>query len=261
MQYISVSPSTPRQEIIVTPNELNSSLPMTTSQNTSTGYMYSSPALLLGANYPEPEGTRVEFKSVFNDNLTPVYKRTINAFMNSEGGVLIFGISDNGIITGIKLDFKIIDKCKLLVDSLYQRETYPSFPGDLVVRTITLTATLGLIICEVKLNDTSEKATYYLSNSKAFKRMNASNVQCNYCPLVEQKQLIQAKQKHNELFQQVEKLKTELQKETEKIVDLRLVVEQQTREITQLKQDKVEQEKIFISLLTAERNFYLKSTR
>ena len=45
-------------------------------------------------------------------------ERYISAFLNTNGGTLYFGISDNGIINGIKLSRKNIDDLKLKVDSI-----------------------------------------------------------------------------------------------------------------------------------------------
>ena len=45
-------------------------------------------------------------------------ERYISAFLNTNGGTLYFGISDNGIINGVKLSRKNIDDLKLKVDSI-----------------------------------------------------------------------------------------------------------------------------------------------
>jgi len=65
------------------------------------------------------EGPKLEFKSSFrwdlrqnraNKNLEVVILKTIAGFMNSNGGTLLIGVSDDGAITGLKPDYTLLKK-------------------------------------------------------------------------------------------------------------------------------------------------------
>lgn len=49
------------------------------------------------------ENERIEFKAQFNIRRRDDYRKTINAFLNTEGGHLIFGIADDGLICGMHM--------------------------------------------------------------------------------------------------------------------------------------------------------------
>lgn len=69
------------------------------------------------------ESSNIEFKSTIRTNLQTgktgkeiefAWLKTITAFMNSDGGTLLIGINDDGIVSGIESDnFKNHDKCFL----------------------------------------------------------------------------------------------------------------------------------------------------
>ena len=72
-------------------------------------------ALLLS----QGEGPRLEFKSSFrwdlrknqaNKALEVVIIKTIAGFMNGNGGTLLIGVSDDGVITGLKPDYTLLKK-------------------------------------------------------------------------------------------------------------------------------------------------------
>ncbi len=65
------------------------------------------------------ESAEVEFKSTFrwdvkesrpNKSLEEVIMKTLAGFMNGEGGTLIIGVSDDGEITGLEHDYKVLKK-------------------------------------------------------------------------------------------------------------------------------------------------------
>jgi len=65
------------------------------------------------------ESSHLEFKSTFrwdvkdsrpNRALEDVIMKTLTGFMNGEGGTLIIGVSDDGSITGLEDDYKILKK-------------------------------------------------------------------------------------------------------------------------------------------------------
>ena len=65
------------------------------------------------------EGERVEFKSTLqsdgigkNDALVLASLKTIAAFLNTSGGILLIGVADNGTILGLDADIKLLGKHK-----------------------------------------------------------------------------------------------------------------------------------------------------
>ena len=65
------------------------------------------------------ESERVEFKSTLqsdgsgkNDALVLASLKTIAAFLNTSGGVLLIGVADNGTILGLEADIKLLGKHK-----------------------------------------------------------------------------------------------------------------------------------------------------
>ena len=52
------------------------------------------------------------------DSFKQMIERYITAFLNTNGGTVYFGITDSGIINGIKLSRKNIDDLKLKVDNI-----------------------------------------------------------------------------------------------------------------------------------------------
>jgi len=89
------------------------------------------------------ESTTLEFKSTLRTNLKTGKKgmeieiawlKTITAFMNSDGGILLVGVEDDGNILGIQVDhFENEDKLRLYCKSLINNHIGPEF-----IRFITL---------------------------------------------------------------------------------------------------------------------------
>jgi hypothetical protein len=83
------------------------------------------------------ESTTLEFKSTLRTNLKTGKKgkeieiawlKTITAFMNSDGGILLVGIEDDGNILGIQADnFENEDKLRLYCKSLINNHIGPEF--------------------------------------------------------------------------------------------------------------------------------------
>lgn len=173
------------------------------------------PQLAVNDIYPQLESETLEFKCNFHRQLIPTYKMTINAFMNHQGGELIFGISNDGIVKGINLNRSLVDDCKLIVDSLYQTEIYPPFPGNLSVQLLDVGSNLSLMIWRVEnirqLNSKSDYLKiYYLSNGKSYVRKNASNLQIGYCALTQYSKLLNANNTIKKLEQENNLLKNQL---------------------------------------------------
>ena len=69
------------------------------------------------------EGECVEFKSSFDHHSGAMvkYRGTINAFLHPRGGVLYFGIRDDGVVKGVKTSCEnsaVLDRFRLWVDNL-----------------------------------------------------------------------------------------------------------------------------------------------
>ena len=98
------------------------------------------PSNLIKAVLKNGEGHQVEFKPslIYNfatnrAGITPKYHaaKTIASFLNSDGGVLLIGISNNGIIQGIKYDYSLFpenqkDKFQLEFDNMIYQFLKPS---------------------------------------------------------------------------------------------------------------------------------------
>ena len=67
---------------------------------------YIIPRFLLNEIYPYSEGIQLEFKKSFHINQHYKYRETICAFLNTQGGLIIYGIDDNCQILGCYLTDK-----------------------------------------------------------------------------------------------------------------------------------------------------------
>lgn len=73
----------------------------------------STPKYILGCSATQPEGTHVEYKRGFNHDVpqcVQMYKKIICAFANTQGGKLVFGVEDKGIIRGVNYNYEMFDK-------------------------------------------------------------------------------------------------------------------------------------------------------
>lgn len=87
------------------------------------------------------ENSRVEFKSTLRTNLKSgnkdkaielAWMKSVTAFMNSEGGTLIVGVDDKGMVRGIEEDkFENDDKCLLHVKNLIHEHIGSEFARDI----------------------------------------------------------------------------------------------------------------------------------
>ncbi len=81
------------------------------------------------------EGTHLEFKSTMRKNLRSgkfgkeielAWLKGVAAFMNTEGGILLIGVADDGSILGIEADeFENEDKCRLHFKNLFNQHLGP----------------------------------------------------------------------------------------------------------------------------------------
>ena len=91
------------------------------------------------------EGKRIEFKQTFSKNIRTKQKdkeieksslKNIVGFLNTEGGTLLIGVSDEGFVTGIENDFfitndKYLLHFKNLINSKIGSEFYPLIDYDI----------------------------------------------------------------------------------------------------------------------------------
>ena len=134
--------------------------------------------------FPHPEGTQVEFKKSFHTNQLEKYRQTICAFLNTNGGHIIFGVSNDCSITGCNIKQTDIDIILLFVDSLY--EILKKSDGNhieqntLKVRIDEIAKNIYIIIISCYREG---KYIYQFLSGESWTRINASNRKCNLSKL------------------------------------------------------------------------------
>ncbi len=104
------------------------------------------------------EGDKVEFKSTIRTNLKSgkhgkeielAWLKAVTAFLNSAGGALLFGVSDDGTICGVDMDgFENTDKCLLHIKNLLNHHIGAEFSNS--INTLVLTVenkTVAMLQC------------------------------------------------------------------------------------------------------------------
>lgn len=140
------------------------------------------PRYLLNDTYPYPESSQLEFKKSFHVNQTSKYRETICAFLNTEGGHIIYGILDNCVINGCTLTELEKDTILLFVDGIYtilKNTDGGNIPKDAIkvyFEEIAKNMYIVIISC-YKLNNTNEQ--YQFLGGDSWIRMNASNMKMN----------------------------------------------------------------------------------
>ena len=151
---------------------------------------------LLNDTYPYSEGTQLEFKKTFHINQLSKYRETICAFLNTNGGHIIFGILDNGVINGSPLLDNEKDKILLYVDSMYtiiKKPTGENIPIDSVkVYFEEIAKDLFIIIISCYRKDDS---VYQCLSGDSWIRMNASNMKNSYGKLYNVQDVLNIKSK------------------------------------------------------------------
>lgn len=139
---------------------------------------------LLYDNFPYPEGTQIEFKKTFHNNQLEKYRQTICAFLNTNGGHIIYGVSDDCSIVGCNIKQNEIDNILLFVDSLYEllKKSDGNHIGQntLKVRINEIAKNIYIIIISCYRED---KYIYQFISGESWTRINASNRKCNLTKL------------------------------------------------------------------------------
>jgi predicted HTH transcriptional regulator len=151
---------------------------------------------LLYDNFPHPEGTQLEFKKTFHTNQLEKYRQTICALLNTNGGHIIYGISNDCSITGCNIKQTEIDNILLFVDSLY--EILKKSDGNhieqntLKVRIDEIAKNIYIIIISCYREG---KYIYQFLSGESWTRINASNRKCNLSKLHSIQDIITIKSK------------------------------------------------------------------
>jgi predicted HTH transcriptional regulator len=137
------------------------------------------------------EGSKVELKSTMRMNLKTaqpgkeieiVWLKAANAFMNSAGGILLFGVNDAGEFIGIEPDkFENEDKCRLHFKNLINQHIGAEFTNYLNFKVLKIeNKTIAILECKssqkpVFLKDKNEEKFFIRSGPSSI-RLQTSKV-------------------------------------------------------------------------------------
>lgn len=101
------------------------------------------------------EHTRLEFKRQLSspDRIA----RTLAAFANTSGGILLIGVADNGKIVGVTSEFREIEKIEYATNKLIEPElsiSYETIAPD------------GRLVLVISVTESDEKPHYVLDDSR-----------------------------------------------------------------------------------------------
>jgi predicted HTH transcriptional regulator len=170
------------------------------------------PRYLLNDTYPFPESTQLEFKKTFHVNQHAKYRETICAFLNTNGGHIIFGVMDNCLIIGNTLSDNEKDHILLFIDATYT--ILKTSMGDTMTKDkikvhfeeIAKSIYIVIISC-YKNNDNNH---YQFLAGDSWIRMNASNMKTNYGKLYSVHDVSIIKLKFHKRFEEsIKKIKKE----------------------------------------------------
>ncbi len=131
--------------------------------------------------FPYPESSELELKLTFNKNFIGKYEETICGFLNSGGGKLIFGISDDLQLIGLNLNSKEIDECVLSLDNIIRYNRIVRNDSNLktinpssikISQIVNITRKKFLIVTVIS----EENVKYQLKNGRIYFRLGASNL-------------------------------------------------------------------------------------
>jgi predicted HTH transcriptional regulator len=151
---------------------------------------------LLYDTFSHSEGTQLEFKKTFHMNQLEKYRQTICALLNTNGGHMIFGISNDCSITGCNIKQTEIDSVLLFVDSLYEilkkNDGNHLDKNTLKVRIDEIAKNIYMIFISCYRE---ENTTYQFLSGESWIRINASNRKSNLSKLHSTQDIIMIKNK------------------------------------------------------------------
>ncbi len=125
------------------------------------------------------EGPEVEFKSTIRMNLHTkkpgkeielAWLKGVAAFLNTDGGVLLLGVTDSGEITGLEQDvFENEDKCKLHFKNLIAQHVGADLSKYIRFKIVPVgDKTVGIVICDRSAEPvflkTNKSEAFYIRN-------------------------------------------------------------------------------------------------
>ncbi|WP_319524327.1 RNA-binding domain-containing protein [uncultured Desulfosarcina sp.] len=137
------------------------------------------------------EGRTVEFKSTMRLNLHTrkpgkeielAWLKALVAFMNTDGGTLLLGVSDDGTVTGLEADaFASDDKCRLHFKNLVNQHIGAEFSKYLRLHLLTVDAKkVGVVACrrssEPAYLKTAKSEEYYIRSGLSSDALPVSKV-------------------------------------------------------------------------------------
>lgn len=138
---------------------------------------------LLNDKYPIPECSQLEFKKSFHINQHSKYRETICAYLNTNGGHIIYGVLDNCIISGCSLTDTEKDGILLFVDGTFTimkttlGENISKDKIKVKFEEIAKDVYIVIISCYKTKDDVNN---YQFLGGDSWIRMNASNMKTNY---------------------------------------------------------------------------------
>lgn len=129
------------------------------------------------------ENTFIEFKHNFNPAVkknSKKYQQTICAFLNTKGGILFFGIEDDGEVSGIPNGHKAIDAIRLFCDNVIRcclTTNCGRLPYE-VIHVYEIPFTADKSVVAVKCTRPASETNIYrlISDETAYYRANASTL-------------------------------------------------------------------------------------
>jgi predicted HTH transcriptional regulator len=206
------------------------------------------PRFLLNDRFPYPEGTQLEFKKTFHINQHNKYRETICAFLNTNGGHIIYGILNNCMINGCILSPVDKDNILLFVDSIYNilkktnGETIPKNTIKVYFEEISKNNYIIIISCYKVDND-----EYQFLAGDSWIRMNASNMKTKHGKLYSIQDVANIKIKINRKYEDIiNKLTKEKHNTDEEIIIM----------VSDILLDKKEKEKELIKIQQNNKSYY-----
>jgi predicted HTH transcriptional regulator len=138
---------------------------------------------LLNDKYPIPECNQLEFKKTFHVNQHSKYRETMCAYLNTNGGHIIYGILDNCIINGCSLTDNEKDSILLFVDGTFtimKTTNGNNISKDKIkveFEEIAKDIYIIIISCYKTKDDNNN---YQFLGGDSWIRMNASNMKTSY---------------------------------------------------------------------------------